>query len=143
VLNKKACYLNGNNRKSGRWSSNTPHNVKPNGGKKAHKLLMFGDNFLKGSAEIVRTLLSEKCNVFSVVKPGSDLRELPQSLKNEVLTLTFMDTLVLCGGSNDLDKYKSIRALKLVTEFVKSNDHTNIFLLSVPYCHDIIGNYLK
>jgi hypothetical protein len=118
VLNKTACYLNGNNSKSGGLAINTPHNVKLNGGKKAHKLLMFGDSFLKGSAEIVRTTLSQKCNVLSVIKLGADLKELTQSMKNEVLTLISRDTLVLCGDSNHLDRYMSKTALELVTEFV-------------------------
>jgi lysophospholipase L1-like esterase len=98
---------------------------------------MFGDSFFRGSAENVRTFLSEKCDVFSVVKPGADLSELTQSMKNEVLTLTYTDTLVLGGGSNDLDKYKSKTALKLTTEFVKSNNHTNIILLSIPHHCDL------
>jgi hypothetical protein len=92
VLNKRACYLNDNNSESGGLASNTPHNVKLNGGKKVSNYL-FGDSFLKGSAEIVRTILSEKCNVLSVIKLGADLKELTQSLKKEVLTLTSRDII--------------------------------------------------
>jgi hypothetical protein len=40
--------------------------------KKPHKLLILGDSILKGSAELVRSLIGEKYNVSSVVKPGAD-----------------------------------------------------------------------
>jgi hypothetical protein len=38
-----------------------------------HKLLIFGDSIPRGSAETERTLISEKYNVFSVIKPGANL----------------------------------------------------------------------
>jgi hypothetical protein len=70
-------YFNDKNDKSGGSLTRMLHNVKLNGGKKEHELLMFCDSILRGSAEIMRTLLNEKY----VVKPGADLRELTQSLK--------------------------------------------------------------
>jgi hypothetical protein len=38
--------------------------------------LIFGDSILRGSAGTVRTLLNEKYNVLSVIKPGADFKEL-------------------------------------------------------------------
>jgi hypothetical protein len=137
VLNQKVCHFNGNNIKPGAQAINTLLNQKPICCKMVHKLIMFGDSFLRGSPEIVRTSLSEKCDVLSVVNPGADLSELTQSLKNEVLTLTFMDALVLGGGSNDLDRHKFKTALKLVTKLVKLNNHTNIILLNIPHHYDL------
>jgi hypothetical protein len=103
------------------------HNVKLSDDKYMHKLLIFGDSILRGSAGTVRTLLSEKYSVLSVNKPGADFKELTQSLKNEVLG----------SGSNNCDRYKLKTALKLIVEFLKTNNHTNIVLLSIPHRYDL------
>jgi hypothetical protein len=113
------------------------HNTNLNCSKKTHKIIMIGDSFFRRAAENVRTYLNEKCNVIGVVKPGAGLSELTQSFINDVLNLTFTDTLVLCGGTYDLNRYKHKIALKLITEFVISNNHTNIILLGVPHHYDL------
>jgi hypothetical protein len=48
-----------------------------------------------------------------------------------------MDALVLGSGSNNCDRYKLKTALKLIVEFLKMNNHTNIVLLSIPYRYDL------
>jgi hypothetical protein len=114
VSEKSAGCNNGKNDKSVDPVIKMLHNVKLNNDKYMHKLLIFGDSILRESARTVRTLLSEKYNVLSVVKPGADFKELTESLKNEVLTLTFMDALVLGSGSNNCDRYKLKTALILI-----------------------------
>jgi hypothetical protein len=47
-----------------------------------------------------------------------------------------MDALVLGSGSNNCDRYKLKAALKLIVEFLKTNNHTNIVLLSI-HGHDL------
>jgi len=49
---------------------------------------MIGDIFFRGSAENVKTFLSEKFDVYSVVKPGSDLTTLTPSMEEDINTLT-------------------------------------------------------
>jgi hypothetical protein len=47
--------------------------------------------FLRGSAENVTTFLREKFDVYSIVKPGSDLNTLTQSVKKDMHTLANKD----------------------------------------------------
>jgi hypothetical protein len=88
------------------------HNTKQKYSKKTHKVIMIGDSFFRGAAENVRSFLNEKCDGFGVVKPGAGLSEITQSLKNDILKLTFKDTLVLSGGTINLDRYNYTSALK-------------------------------
>ena len=39
--------------------------------------------------------------------------------------------------SNDLDKINFKTALKLTTEFIKLNSHTDTIVISVPHHHDL------
>jgi hypothetical protein len=48
-----------------------------------------------------------------------------------------MDALVPGSCSNNCDRYKLKTALKLVVEFLKMNNHTNIVILSIPHCYDL------
>jgi len=41
------------------------------------------------------------------------------------------------GRSNDLDKKNFKKTLKLTTEFIKLNIHTDIIVTSVPHHHDL------
>jgi hypothetical protein len=48
-----------------------------------------------------------------------------------------MDALVLGSGFNNCDKYMLKTALKLLVEFLKMSNHTNIVLLSIPHHYDL------
>ncbi|PNF23935.1 hypothetical protein B7P43_G12110, partial [Cryptotermes secundus] len=101
------------------------------------KLVMIGDSFLTGAAENVKSYLSDKYEVLSIVKPGAGLSVLTQSITEEVSALTSMEVLVLGGGSIDLDQCKVKTAYKLITDFAILNNHINIILLNVPKRYDL------
>jgi len=52
----------------------------------------------RGSAENVTSFLSEKFDIYSVVKPGSDLNILTQSVKKDMNTLTNKDVAPIHEG---------------------------------------------
>jgi len=52
--------------------------------------------------------------------------------KSDVEKLTMNDVLIICSGTNDIDRNYSSIAFKNITNFVKSVNHTNIILISVP-----------
>jgi hypothetical protein len=43
------------------------------------------------------------------------------------------DFLIICSGTNDIDRHYSRNAFKNITNFIKNVNHTNIILISVPY----------
>jgi hypothetical protein len=47
------------------------------------------------------------------------------------------DFLIICSGTNYIDRNYSSNAFKNITNFVKSVNHTNIILISVPHRHDV------
>ena len=47
------------------------------------------------------------------------------------------DFLIICSGTNDIDKNHSRIAFRNVTNFIKSVNHTNINVISFPYTHDV------
>jgi RNase H-fold protein (predicted Holliday junction resolvase) len=47
------------------------------------------------------------------------------------------DFLIICSGTNYIDRNYSSNAFKNITNFVKSVNHTTIILISVPHRHDV------
>ena len=56
----------------------------------------------------------------------------------DITNLTKNDVLIFCGGANDVAKNNSKMAMRHIRNFIKSNNHTNIILVSVPHRHDLI-----
>jgi hypothetical protein len=45
---------------------------------------------------------------------------------SDITSLTKNDVVIFCGGANDVAKNNAKMALKHISNFVKSNNHTNI-----------------
>jgi hypothetical protein len=70
------------------------------------------------------------------VKPGAGSGTLVNSATSDIANLT--KNVIFCGGANDIAKNNSNMALRHIRNFVNSNNHTNIVLLSVPHRSDLM-----
>ena len=71
------------------------------------------------------------------VKPGSSTSELKDSAIKRSVELLLDDLIVICSGTNDYELNEFSLTLKNITNFVKSNNHTNIILMNVPFRYDL------
>jgi hypothetical protein len=76
-------------------------------------------------------------DVCGVVKPRSVTGSVMKTAKSDVGKLTMNDLLITCSGTNDIDRNHSGNAFKNITNFIKSVNHTNIILISVPHRRDV------
>jgi lysophospholipase L1-like esterase len=58
-------------------------------------------------------------------------------VKGVVGKLTMNDFVIICSGTNDIDRNYSRNAFKNITTFIKNVNHTNMILISVPYRYDL------
>ena len=63
---------------------------------------------------------------------------LVNAAKNEVKRLSKKDFVVICRGANDIGKNNSAMALHQIMDFVATNTHTNIALITAPPRHDLM-----
>jgi len=99
---------------------------------KQHKVPMTGDSFLRGIRKNVELSLSNKSDIYSMVKPGCELNTLLESANSVLGSLTQRDIILICGGSNDFNYDKGESIIDHIMEFIKTNKHTNIVLTNVP-----------
>ena len=60
-------------------------------------------------------------------------------MKGEVGKLRMIDFQIISSGMNNMERNHPRNASKNITNFVRSVNHTNITLISVPYRHDVMN----
>ena len=63
-----------------------------------YKVTMIGDSFVGGIRENVELSLSNKFDIYSMVKPGCELNTLLESANSVLRSLTQRDIILICGG---------------------------------------------
>jgi hypothetical protein len=102
-----------------------------------HNILIIGDSHLRHCARKVKDNLNTSYNVTRMVKPGSDINILTNSVRDSVQVLSKNDVLIFSGGTRDVGSNETTEGLRQIQNFVRENDQTNIVLLCVPYRHDL------
>jgi hypothetical protein len=90
----------------------------------------MGDSCLRGCAVKMIASLDAR---FDVCENRINHRIINGDCENH----TMNGFLVVCSGMNDIDRNHSSNAFNNINNFIKSVNHTNIILISVPYRHDV------
>jgi hypothetical protein len=119
-------------------NKNIRHKVKRDVQQKpGYKIVIIGDSHARGCAGIMKQNLSDRYKTNGVVKPGATMNTLMVSGKSEIRELTDKDKIVFWGGANDVSTNNTQEGLKYIVNFVQTNEHTNIILVSVPHRYDL------
>ena len=76
-------------------------------------------------------------NTIGYVKPNAKLSDLLNTAKSESGKLTKTDTIIMIGGSNDLDENSHGNNLTSIRHFLEGTKNTNVILSEVPVRYDI------
>jgi hypothetical protein len=98
----------------------------------------MADSHMRGCAARLNASLDARFEVCGVVKPGSVTGTLIETAKGDVGKLTINDFLIICSGTNDIDRNYSRNAFENITNFIKNVNHTNTILVNVPYRYDVM-----
>ena len=109
--------------------------------KHTRRVLLVGDNHIRGYASALQPLLNTAFDIYSVVKPGSSSKELKNSAKEVIKQLSYDDLIVICSGTNDLELNGFSETFRNIKEFVTNTKHTNTLLMNIPFRYDIPNSY--
>ena len=98
---------------------------------KKHRIILIGDNNIKGHASNLKSILSNNYEFYSITKPGSTTSELKESAKMEIRQLSHDDVI------NDYEMFNFDQTFLNIRNFVMTNNHTNIILMNIPHRYDI------
>jgi len=115
------------NRQSSRFSS-----------KKDRKVLIMGCSHTRFCATNIKSEIKDNYDVRGLVKPGAGADMLENTANSDIANLTKNDVATFCGGANDAAKTNPKRPLRHVRNSTKSNNYTNIILVSAPCGYDLM-----
>ncbi|PNF38959.1 hypothetical protein B7P43_G06603, partial [Cryptotermes secundus] len=111
--------------------------VKSNVRRASKKIMIIGDSHIRGCAANLLHMSDESFEVMGKVMPGAGLLNITQAAYKEISEMNFKDSVVICGGSNDINKNEATKGLKLITNFVLQHQYTNIILVPALHRHDL------
>jgi hypothetical protein len=79
---------------------------------KKHKIICLGDSHIRGFTYVVKNLVSDDFEFYSVLMLGSSSSQLLETASHEIKELDYDDILIICSGTNDLAINKSTLAFK-------------------------------
>jgi hypothetical protein len=100
------------------------------------KVVIIGDSHARGYATNMKHSLKNHM-VIGYVKPGASIDTLITTAKKDIEYLNKNDTIVFLGGTKDVSRNNTQNGLRQLVDFVKSNKHTNILLVRIPYRYDL------
>jgi len=103
-----------------------------------HKVLIFGDSHARDSASRLQPYLGDNYSVTSFVKPGAPMEEILTTADELRTSVRREDILIVWGGSNNISKNNTQKAISSVSDFAKNNSGSNIILINAPHRHDLI-----
>jgi hypothetical protein len=112
-------------------------NGSKNSTRNGSKVIIMGDSHARGMATELQHRLSKNFEVLGIVKPGSTLKEITNTINSTVNSLTKNDVCIIWGGSRDVAKNESENGLRHLKDFVTRQYLTNVVVINVPYRHDL------
>jgi len=109
---------NGDGESPGSWFSSKSSHMKD------HKVLIVGDSHARNCAANVKT------------ETGTDI--LVNLANNIIMCLSKSDVLIFCGGADDVEENNCTKTLHHIMDFIKTSNHTNIILVTVPLRYDLM-----
>ena len=102
-----------------------------------HKIVLIGDSHLRGYADSLKHQLNSKCDIYSVVKPGSGTSELKETATEVIRHLSQEDCLLVCSGANDYEINGFSSTFQNLKTFMTLKNNTNIILMNIPFRYDL------
>jgi hypothetical protein len=123
----------------------TNKNIQPTSVKKGKKKLLIskprivvvGDSHARGVAGEILHQSNRHIKPTGYVKPNTGLSELISTVKNVSSKLTRRDTLIMIGGSNDIDTNIHSQNLTSMVNLLQDTQNTNLILAEVPVRYDV------
>ena len=100
------------------------------------RIVLLGDSHARGIAGELLYQSNHCFNITGYVKPNARLTELLHSAKDDLSRLTSKDSLIIIGGSNDIDKSDQGKNLTSIVNFLDEIQNTSVILVEVPVRYD-------
>jgi len=102
------------------------------------QIVIVGDSHVRKSAAELKYCLDPTFAISSFVKPGAGMKDIIDSVREDIKKFKHNDVTVIWGGSNDIGKNNSKGALKHLCDFVKNNQKVKTIVMTASPRYDHI-----
>ena len=99
--------------------------------------MIIGDSHARLWTQNIKSQIKKNFHIQGLVKPGAGADILVTTAQSDITSQSKNDVVVVCVGANDIAKNNAKTALKHISNFVKSNNHTNIIVTNLPHRFDL------
>jgi hypothetical protein len=99
---------------------------------KKRKIVIIGDNHARCYGAKISSGLGKDFEVTGTVIHGVRLENITNLADGEISALGKIDTVIVIGGANDINKNEANVGLKHLGKFVKNRQNTNIMIVTAP-----------
>jgi len=94
---------------------------------------------MRGCASDLGKYLGPHYRVSGTFMPGLRLQNITKLARNEIAGFSKEDTVIIWGGSNDVNRNESMKGLVNLNEFVDQRNNINIMIVNIPHRHDLLA----
>jgi CobQ-like glutamine amidotransferase family enzyme len=107
--------------------------------RKPKRISLIGNSHMCGCASELGKYLGPDYQVSGTVMPGSRLQNITKLSTNEIVRFSKEDTVIILGGSNDVNRNESMRGLMNLNEFVDQRNNKNTMIVTIAHRHDLLA----
>jgi hypothetical protein len=97
---------------------------------------LYWESHARGFAGELLHQVKQHLKVIGYEKPNAGLTEILNSAKEEISKLTKKDTIIVFGGTNEIERNLYGKNLTSIVRFLDATQHTNVILTDVPLRYD-------
>jgi hypothetical protein len=86
--------------------------------RRSKRKLLIGDSHMHGCASELGKYLGPEYEVMGTIMPESRLQNVMKLARNEIAGFSNRDAVIIWGGSNDVNRNKTVKGLKYLNELV-------------------------
>lgn len=105
--------------------------------RKVSRVIIIGDSHARGMTTELQHRLKESFDVLGIVKPGSRIKEITNTLNLTINSFSNKYVCIIWGGSRDVAKNESENGLRHLKDFATRQNLTNFVVINTPHRHDL------
>jgi hypothetical protein len=106
------------------------------------KILVMGDSHTRGIAGELSHQFNHRFNIIGYAMPNAGLADTISSVEGKISELTRADTVIVFGGTNDIEKSKQCSVLTQIVNFLEKTRNTTVILMEIPVRYDAEARHL-
>jgi hypothetical protein len=102
-----------------------------------NRILIIGDSHVRGYSEKLMNSIGKAYRVIWITKPNANVSAILHSINLKDDKLSQRNVLIFCGGYRDIAKNESTQGVRMISNFGRRLEYTNVIITTAPHRFDL------